>query len=1188
MKFSLLLAVLAGAGILGADAPAWDAGNGFNGWGNPVRLTQSIEGGVMILKIEGPDSSIANHQVSIDPVKYNQLEIEYRSQGLPAQTTGQLFFANAEQKKFIGNQYWRFSSLSSDGKWQTLRLNSQNDVTGGIASWQKCGLIDKIRLDMVDQHPGTIEIRKIRFISTPQKAPPTSWAPVKSELPSHLAAKPAEMDVPYWSGYMLRSPDDTPDHLKQGRDCFAFRKIFESPADLQQAGIQMCADDEYELYINGQKVLENHRENGWKSPDWADATPFIKPGKNLIAGFYRNHGGPGGMLLELTLNRQDGTHTAVISDRSFRTAVKPAADDYLSLNFDDRDWREMIQQSPPPAAPWRVAVPYRDIAIRPQLIVKEIKIPAAAKAGSKLPLTITFQGAAPPAGTTFSAYLRSASGITAGSHVLHADLTQIKQLSDTTWQINWQIPLPRYFSSMPLVLSIQSKNLKIAPEIQRQINYQAQSAPERRPAFKVVKKDDFPELQIDGKPVYPMIGNCQSEKSTQRFKESNFHQVPMNFRTFWCRNTANIMWWTGPDKFDFAVIDNYVEKLLETDPDTPIIVWAGTEMPDWWGRLHPEELARFNDQTVWHYGVAPASYASERFLQDSIMAVRRLISHCRQAPYADKIAGFLLSNGYSCEWQNWGAHDAPKLNKLMDYSLPAQQKFKEFLAVQYPDIPEQKRKLPDFDARMARGESVFLPATGQLLNIAVNRFLSVSLADFMCSLAREAKKAAGPDMLLAVYYGYTFEYSNLAWNVNLSGHNALKKILDSPDIDLILSPPSYGVRNLGDCGEDMKPFASIKAAGKISVIDDDTRTHLIPYAGFSQTVTAKQTGQIMRRNLGRDLCRMEPLCLLPLTGGNEFSSPAIIRDLQTFKKVADFALSQPIRSQTEIAIVVSEKANSVLAFEKRYIQQEPRQLYAADGSVSNGRRSSQVLTGELIYHQRSRLAKLGAPVDYILAEDIGRVIDRPYKMWIFLNEFNPDDQFINAVKQLQQRKNLLVWLYAPGMFRNDKPASTALMSELTGMELQPMPTALEPVVNFPSGDSMGSNGKLTPLFAVKPSPQVQTLAVYRDAPDRIALGQTGTNIFCGIPHLSPQFLNRLAQQAGVHLYSSGEDVLYANSAFISFHAASPGLKTIKLPKASDVFEVFSGRLLAQQVKEFQFPAELHESFLFYVGDARIN
>jgi hypothetical protein len=54
----------------------------------------------------------------------------------------------------------------------------------------------------------------------------------------------------------------------------------------------------------------------------------------------------------------------------------------------------------------------------------------------------------------------------------------------------------------------------------------------------------------------------------------------------------------------------------------------------------------------------------------------------------------------------------------------------------------------------------------------------------------------------------------------------------------------------------------------------------------------------------------------------------------------------------------------------------------------------------------------------------------------------------------------------------------------------------------------------------------------------------------------------------VHIYSDSEDVLYADHNYVALHTVRGEAKTIRLPRAADIWEVFSNRQVGRACAEF--------------------
>ena len=70
----------------------------------------------------------------------------------------------------------------------------------------------------------------------------------------------------------------------------------------------------------------------------------------------------------------------------------------------------------------------------------------------------------------------------------------------------------------------------------------------------------------------------------------------------------------------------------------------------------------------------------------------------------------------------------------------------------------------------------------------------------------------------------------------------------------------------------------------------------------------------------------------------------------------------------------------------------------------------------------------------------------------------------------------------------------------------------------------------------------------------------------------------------MHVWCDSGDPVEANERLFTLHAREPGVKTVRLPRKTDVLDVFGRRIVARGAESFTFSAPLHTSHLFYYGD----
>ena len=107
------------------------------------------------------------------------------------------------------------------------------------------------------------------------------------------------------------------------------------------------------------------------------------------------------------------------------------------------------------------------------------------------------------------------------------------------------------------------------------------------------------------------------------------------------------------------------------------------------------------------------------------------------------------------------------------------------------------------------------------------------------ALARTVREETNGEKLVGGFFGYVLE---LAWNMGFfatpstipdanvstiqrSGHLGLGRLLESPDIDFLVSPHSYGFRGMGGDGLPMQPAEALRRHGKIYFMEEDALMH---------------------------------------------------------------------------------------------------------------------------------------------------------------------------------------------------------------------------------------------------------------------------------------------------------------------------------------------------------------------------
>jgi len=1295
------------------------AGRCLSRWTEPYAMAVSERDDLLALDIRGPDSRLFSSEVPLDPAAARSVAIRYRAWDFgETQTSGQIFYANSRHP--IEAPYrLPVPALVTDGQWHDLVIDAALALGRGYQDWIFGGPVTALRLDLVDQAPGQIEVAAVlttprlqvtsldelqlpagrhylfpasAFASGPALAkaaashscevelPPGAFSvwlrlldipataavlrqitsrglslgslatgasgqlrwlrlgttpggtlrlslptqtgflldallisegdqppqdrPVPVPLPvtstiKPLAPRAQAMTGPYWAGEMLACPEAGEKDARLGATRTLFRRPFEAPADLTSAWLQISVDDFFRLYLNGTQVAENLRADSWMTPTLLDVSAQVRPGQaNLIAVEAFNAGGAAGVFLDLVMNRPDHSVARVVSDQAWRCRGQ-APDGWATPAFDDHDWLAPVCQPGPPNSPWVVAIPYVNKAWEPPTRLLDLVGRDRVAAGEAQEISFRLQSEKPFAAG--EALVVALTDPQTGRKRLQRDFRLNEEQATPGADGNLRVtglpvPVSRWSPAGTLDLTVTLPGRRI--ETDKPLRFTvANDQPRQTLASEVRVRDGLPRLWVNGKPVFAMVGN--GEGRDREGTAAVYRAAGFNVSAVWVDGMGRPQWWTGPGQFDFAPVDGLLTATLDGDPETLLlpIVWAAP--PPWWAEANPDEVARFSDGAAWPYYRSTPSFSSRRWREDALQAVDAFVRHLEQGPYASRVLGYWIIGGVSAEWQGWGCHGSAAGQHLMDYSAPEQAAFRTFLKEQYPGHPEwHAATIPDLSARLGRELGAFRDPAQAGLCIAYNRMYSEQVAAMMLACVGAAKQACGRRKIVGTYYGYSLEYANMDWALQMSGHNAVRRALDSPDLDFLSAPHSYAVRRLGGDMGWMWAFASINRAGKLFWPDDDSRTHLSGACDYTPTVNPAQTREALRRNWGKQLCHLNPIGFLQIDSGHELGSPAIARDARITRRAGEFAVRHAVRRRAEIAAVIDEESVPYLSYDTAALASghaEPVVAWNGDQWLYD--RPVNHLAAELVGYQRDRLARLGAPVETLLWSDLAKgPLD--YKLYIMLSCFRYDDALLAAVRErLQATGATILWCYAPGFIRNET-AEVRHMRDLTGFNLGCLPGASTAVVKLTDlrspltgtglqCHSFGPPYPLDPLFAVQ-DPAAEVLGVYRDTGlPALALKQVGRSrsLFCGSPVLPPDLLRSLARAAGVHLYLDSEDVLHANDRFVLLHTTTAGQKTLRLPRRADVVEVYTGQVLFRQVESFSLAEASQTTRLFYTGDA---
>lgn len=963
---------------------------------------------------------------------------------------------------------------------------------------------------------------------------------------------------------------------------FKVRRFFTLKEKPVEAWLQGMGDQAAVFRVNGQEAgrVRYHHNSTVNSGLRQNVLALVKAGENRLTAEYETFkdvdSAPslpftGGVMAELFVKYADGTFERVNTDSAWESTT------------DGKSWKGVRLAPKPPLPPRATRFTYFDFS-EPQRCLGGGPEPEHVAAGRKTTLCYTFRGEAPKGTFTVKLWLRK-DGSTWWDEELDATPRDVKRLPDGTWQLRLPFEVPLYLSSGTYKVQLQANSIYCQRgDMGGTLTVtQAASIPGFPAPLKAEMKPlaGHPEIHLDGRPLALLWGGVQHDKRPDQCPRHS--DMPLTAVTVY---SNYLKWHPRMGVYDFAAFDRQAEKNRRANPSAYYIWDLTVYPPPDFAKAFPDDMASDGTGDRTCVGRFSWSWASERGLAEIREMVARAIDYLEHSPYANRIIGYRVNSGFTIEWLGWDA----KPGQVKDFSRPNAEAFRAFCAERYPALKDPH--VPDLAERKALDarKDILWDRAKHLNAIAYMEYNSEIIAKDLlaaCGTAKETLAGLGRRKLVGTYYGYTF-FLNANGHDQRRGHFALDYLLTHNDgrVDFLMSPQSYGQRRLGDTCGDMKPFATLEMAGIKPIIEDDTRTHNRHgpiWMGFHQTLNSEQTANILRRNGSVALCHGTSPYFYALSAGVEYDSPECAEVGKALLAAHKTILRDRVARHAQVALVASEK--SIVAMPGLHDRRPEKtgrkvQSYRADGSSVCEDEQLAVFNGEVFSAAHTLFARAGAPVDFLLAEDLKR---RPgdYRLYVFLNLFNYDKETCAAVVKLRAAGKTILWLYAPG-YQND--GTLASMEKLTGMAFARTDGVTVAGVRVKSdGRYMGlPEAKVAQAFhPARPDEVLGTYADGRPGLTRTRLGRS-LNYFSGTWQLDLPFIREVEKAAGVFAYTENDDPIEANDAFVTLHARSPGVKTIRLPrKARVVTEVFSGRVVARNTDRFTFTATLHGSYLFH-------
>lgn len=1063
--------------------------------------------------------------------------------------------------------------LVPDAKWQTVRQTIVIPERAARTSLSiKANSIPKVQLDNI--------------LLEPLESPTT---------PAEALAK----GEPVWQATWLA----TPDALRQDKAPCQFRKRFliDDPAQVTSARALLTADRESRLWVNGTELPAGPFAEDWKIADVYDIAPFLKKGANVIGVQSWSQGNSGGVLAEVGISTHDGKTQFFVTDASWESKAGDLPANWSSADHSPAGWKPPQLIARFPGGPWGATVPYTPLGPVLRLSDANFTFADSAELGEIKQLSANFTPSEIPGHPiTLVVELADLGGRGVSSWTQPLDPSQWK-VGNSVKIGPIPITLPRYATagkyqirmSVPYATLSPSADFKPIADIGKSpslgnalvlplsLHWKGKV---KTPVAKIKYLHDgqVPALEIDGQThtVMHMMG-MNANPSIMRLTRQNGMDL------IWL-NIAEGFGWKKGGPYDFSELHRLCADLLNQYPQAYLVLNVPLDSvynPGWkdWNTQNPDELVKDekgNTRIGGYHGanIQAPSYSSRVWMDDATESWRALIRQIRSSTIGERVIGYVPISGISWEWFYWGAQS----REFVDYSRPATQQFQDWVRAKYGDLAKTnaawKRKYATYEAiqiptkeeRLVSDQLTFLdPQKSQRL-IDFREFLSAVVSADVLEFCRVVKEESKGESLVGTYYGYNMQVIS-AYLAQHTGHMALHKVLQSPDIDFLMSPSRYQDRGIGGGSGFMMTVDSIKLHGKYYIDQADIRAVNAtgPSGQIGRLDTLAESAAVLEREFANSVTSGVAVQWYDF-GNGWISADArlmeVVGHLQKIEADLQKIPRKTMDSSHNIAVIVDEKST----------------FYTGTSSD---------IHASTVAAQIDNLHRSGVGFDSYVLDDIEKIPD--YKAYLFLNTFRitPEQQsFID--EKLKRDGKVLTWIFAPGVI-DERTLDFSRAERITGFELglkiEALPLRVQmqpsdnPIMRFVSGEgSYGSDQKEGPVLFAKNGQSLGQVAGTEDSGLAVKKFADWTSVFSLAPNLPPSLLRGIAASAGLPVYNAFDgDVTYVGDRLFAVHTYGGGRRTFTVPaKDGVVRELLHGKEAKIQNGSFSFELPEKSTSLF--------
>ncbi|MCY2928360.1 MAG: beta-galactosidase [Planctomycetota bacterium] len=636
--------------------------------------------------------------------------------------------------------------------------------------------------------------------------------------------------------------------------------------------------------------------------------------------------------------------------------------------------------------------------------------------------------------------------------------------------------------------------------------------------------------------------------------------------------------WEGPGKWDFTGAVKHLQSASKLGADIWLIPRICIDAPMWWVQQHPDQCA------VNAHGTGPEMYASmgsPAWVKDSSEYLAALVRALEASPASKRILGYSLMTSHGGEWIYVGAG----AGKTGDYSKPSLEYFHRWLRNKYGDQKWiDQTPIPTEEERMRSQPALLRDPKIDARVIDYDLAFSDMTADNLLAWCHAVKQVTGGRRLTGAFYGYILWQTGLVNATAHNGHLALRKVLESPDLDFITSFPSYDVREPGSAAPILVPIESIQAAGKLVFDECDDRTHKtgpgVPirfhmmrdqrdpangpqlWSGMWNLCGLEDQGQslnVLRREYVQHLIRGSSWWWFDM-GGNWYATPEIMADFKKEQAIAQAALDWDMSSSSQVAGVVSGTSPATHSMSR---------MYDVDPQPSFVELNADMSTREMY--------KAGAPIDWWMSEDLARPEMAQYKALYFHNATVLSDAQRKALDALKRDGRAMIFVGYPGLVAGGALDAKAA-SDTVGIRLKlvnsraaarlPIKDYNLPCMKEALAQIVLGGGVIVSPRLIVDDPDAQIIATWPDGEPAAAVKRhkNWTAYYFPVPPNNAYVFRGIFRDAGVHIYTHNtcRDIVYANKSLLAVHSIHYG-QPINLPGPARVTDLFTDHVVGEKI-----------------------